>query len=147
MMKKILCALFVLILLLTSTALAQTVKAPEAVDLDLSQMSGTVAYAQVYQMMYEPEAYEGKIIRIAGYFDVFKDEATGMVYTSCIIPDASACCAQGIEFVWAGEHAWPDAYPEPGASLTVTGRFETYLEDGWMYIHLVDAIVIWEGTK
>ena len=82
-----------------------------------------------------------------GYFDVFEDQDTGIVYTSCIIPDAAACCAQGFEFIWADDHAWPEAYPEPGTYLTVTGRFETYLEDDWMYIHLVDAQVEWEAKN
>lgn len=143
-MNKVFCVIVMFALLLSPfAALAQTAETVETIDIDLSQMSGTVAYAQVYQMMYEPEAYEGKTVRMAGYFDVFEDQDTGIVYTSCIIPDAAACCAQGFEFVWAGEHAWPEAYPEPGAFLTVTGRFETYLEDDWLYIHLVDADVEW----
>ena len=144
-MKKLFCLLlmFSLILFQSAAARAETPENPEQIDLDLSKMSGTVAYAQVYQIMYDPEAYLGKIIRVTGFYDVFEDRDTGMVYTSCVIPDAAACCLQGIEFVWAGDHAWPDAYAEPGASLTVTGRLETYLEDGWMYVRLADAEVEW----
>ncbi len=144
-MKKPMLMLLVIALLLSPfAALGQTMELYETIDLDLSQMSGTIAYAQVYQMVSEPENYVGKIIRMRGYFDVFEDQDTGIVYTSCIIPDVAACCAQGFEFVWAGDHAWPDAYPKLGAYLTVTGRFETYLEDDWLYIHLVDAQVEWE---
>ena len=135
-MRKAVLLLFVIALLLSPfAALGQTMEPYETIDLDLSQMSGTIAYAQVYQMISDPEAY------------VFKDMDTGIVYTSCIIPDAAACCAQGFEFVWAGDHAWPEAYPEPGTYLTVTGRFETYLEDDWLYIHLVDADVDWEAEN
>lgn len=129
--------------LLLSGAAAAQASIPIQIDLDMSLMSGTVAYAQVYQMMYEPEAYLGKIIRVTGFFDAFEDRETGIVYTSCVIPDAAACCAQGLEFIWAGDHPWPEAYPEPGASLTVTGRFETYIEDNWMYLRLADAEVEW----
>ena len=147
-MKKAFCAVLIMALLLSPFAgFAETAEGFETIDLDLSQMSGTVAYAQVYQMISEPENYVGKIIRMRGYFDVFEDQDTGIVYTSCIIPDAAACCAQGFEFIWAGDHAWPEAYPEPGTYLTVTGRFETYLEDDWMYIHLVDAQVEWEAKN
>ena len=149
LMKKLFCLLLLysLIPFLPSAARAETPEATKQIDLDLSQMSGTVAYAQVYQIMYEPEAYLGKIVRVTGFFDVFEDRDTGMVYTSCVIPDAAACCLQGIEFVWAGDHPWPEAYPDPGVYLTVTGRLETYLEDGWMYVRLADADVEWlDGT-
>ena len=114
------------------------------VDLDLSQMSGTVVYAQIYQILSDYQAYEGKIIRMKGWYDVFQDMETGMVYFSCIIPDATACCAQGIEFVWAGEHTFPDDYPEPGTGVTVTGKLESYIEDEYLYVRLADADVIWE---
>ncbi len=113
--------------------------AETAVDLDLSVMSGTVVYAQVYNMVCDPNAYLGKIIRMSGYYSYAENPALGIVYHACIIPDATACCAQGIEFVWAGEHAWPEDYPESGSGITVTGRLELYEEDGVMYLHLVDA--------
>ncbi len=113
-----------------------------AVDLDLSKMSGTVVYAQIYQMAVHPEEYLGKRIRLAGWFDVFADGESGMLYTVCYIPDASACCAQGIEFVWAGEHAFPEEYPEAGTPILVTGRFETYFEGEWEYMRLADAELV-----
>ena len=65
-----------------------------------------------------------------------------MVYHACVIPDATACCAQGIEFIWAGEHAWPEDYPEEAADIVVTGRLELYEEDGVKYLHLVDAELV-----
>ena len=115
----------------------------EGIDLDLSKMSGTVVYSQVYNMMASPEDYIGKTIRVAGYFDVYEDAETGNNYFACMIPDATACCAQGLEFLWAGEHTYPDDYPEPGCDMTMTGRFETYEEDGAEYIRLADAEVEW----
>ena len=58
-----------------------------------------MVYATVYQMMMEPEQYEGKTIRIDGNYYISKDEATGNTYHFCVIKDALACCAQGLEFV------------------------------------------------
>lgn len=115
----------------------------EGVDLDLSKLSGTVVYSQVYNMMVTPEDFIGKTIRVAGYFDVYEDAETGNNYFACIIPDATACCAQGLEFLWADEHPYPDDYPEPGCDMTMTGRFETYEEDGMEYMRLADAQVEW----
>lgn len=145
-MKKMLTALVIAVLCaawgVCGWAEAPT-EEPLIIDLDLSQMSDTIVYAEVFQMMIDPEAYIGKVIRLSGWFDVFSDVETGMIYTSCNTSDATACCAQGIEFVWAGEHVYPQDYPAPGADLTVTGRFETYLENGYEYVHLVDAQVEW----
>ena len=66
-MKKPMLMLLVIALLLSPfAALGQTMEPYETIDLDLSQMSGTIAYAQVYQMVSEPENYVGKIIRMRG---------------------------------------------------------------------------------
>ena len=108
-------------------------------------MSGTIVYAQVYNLVYEYETWLGKTIRIAGYYSAFEDTNRGVVYHACVIPDATACCAQGIEFIWAGEHDWPDEYPEEGTQIVVTCRLEVYEEDGYLYLHLVDAELEWEG--
>ena len=122
------------------TAVQETA-APEplTVDLDLSVLSGTVVYAQVYNIMCDPQAYIGKVIKMAGYYDAFESTERDIVYHACVIPDATACCQQGIEFVWAGEHTWPDDYPELYTTIVVTGRLEEYDEDGVPYLHLVDA--------
>ncbi len=45
--------------------------------------------------------------------------------------------------MWAGDHPFPEAYPEMGTDLTVTGRLETYMEGEYMFMHLVDAEVVW----
>ncbi len=116
---------------------------PPVIDLDMSGMSGTVVYAQIYNLLSDPAPWLGKIIRMAGYYSFYNDQEQGVVYHACIIPDATACCAQGIEFVWAGEHNWPDDYPEDGTDITVTGRLEIYEENGYSYLHLVDAEVLW----
>ena len=129
------------------TAAPAPTKAPLAVDLDLSKLSGTVVYSQVYKIASEPEPYLGKIIRMAGYYSAYHDTERDVVYHACVIPDATACCAQGIEFIWEGEHAWPEEYPEEGTDIIVTGRLETYLEDGYMYLHLVDAELVWESNS
>ena len=121
---------------------AETAAEPTAIDLDLSAMSGTVVYAQVYNLLCDPTAWLGKIIRMAGFYSAFQDQSTGMVYHACVIPDATACCAQGIEFVWAGEHAWPGDYPGEGSDIVVTGRLEIYEENGVRYLHLVDAELV-----
>ncbi|MBR1586054.1 MAG: hypothetical protein IJ662_10980 [Clostridia bacterium] len=153
-MKKLALVLLICLTALTLTGCASgdkngasnagTTAQVQKIDLDLSQMSGTIVYSQVSNILADPSAYTGKVIKMTGYYDVFEDTSSGNTYFSCIIPDATACCAQGFEFVWAGEHAYPNDYPAPGTGVTVTGRFETYTEDEYLYVHLVDADVEWD---
>ena len=112
------------------------------VDYDLTQMNSDMVYATVYQMMVAPEEYEGKTFRIAGNFYATYYEAAKKYYFYCIIQDATACCAQGMEFVWDdGSHTYPDDYPEENAEIIVEGTFETYKEEGDsnLYCRLSDA--------
>ena len=48
-------------------------------------------------------------------------------------------CTQGLEFVLAGEHTYPDDYPKEGEEITVTGIFDIYEEDGFKYCQLINA--------
>lgn len=112
------------------------------VDYDLTQMSSDLVYATVYQMMVTPEEYEGKMFRIDGNFYATYHEATKKYYFYCGIQDATACCAQGMEFVWGdGTHIYPEEYPEDNAEIVVEGIFETYREEGDdnLYCRLSDA--------
>ena len=108
-------------------------------DVDLTTLSSTMVYSEIYNMMYEPDRYVGKRIKMNGQFAVYGNPNTGAVYTACIIMDATACCSQGLEFVLAGEHSYPADYPEPGTEITVVGTFQTYEENGYMDYHLADA--------
>ena len=77
------------------------------IQLDLSTMSGTVIYSMISNMLAEPDQYVGQIVRIAGYYNALSYPEYDIVYHSCIVPDATACCAQGLEFIWRGEHTYP----------------------------------------
>ena len=142
-MKKrlTLCLALCLALVSLTAAFAETPSEPLQVDLDLSQMSGTVVYAAVYNLMYDPAPYLGKVIRIRGYYSFYREPSNGNVYYACVIPDATACCMQGIEFVPFPDPEDPDHFLEDSADITVTGCLETYVEDGTVYLHLADASV------
>ncbi len=141
-MKKAVYAAAVCLMLLAAVLPAAYAEELTA-DLDLSGMSGTVVYAQIYNLMVEPDPWLGKIIRLSGLYSCYDDPLAGIVYHACVVPDATACCANGIEFVRAGEYTWPDDYPEEGSTILVTGRLEIYEESGCLFLHLVDAEVSW----
>lgn len=111
------------------------------VDYDLTQMSSDMVYATVYQLMVKPDEYVGKTFRIDGNFYATYYEPTQKYYFYCVIQDATACCAQGLEFVWDdGTHVYPDEYPEDNAEVIIEGTFETYREeDTSLYCRLADA--------
>ena len=109
------------------------------VDLDLTVMSSTMVYSEVYNITVAPEEYIGKIVRMKGEFATQVDPQSGKRYFACIIKDATACCAQGIEFVPSENYSYPEDFPEDGAEVTVTGEFRTYDENRRTYCHLIDA--------
>lgn len=130
-----------------SAALTETTQASKSagIDIDLTALSSTMVYSEVYNMMVTPENYIGKTVKMRGQLEIAQPlDADGnpdpqRIYFSCVIADATACCAQGIEFVLAGEHKYPEDYPQPGAEITVSGTFRTYEEDGYIYGQLYDA--------
>ena len=98
-----------------SAALTETTQASKSagIDIDLTALSSTMVYSEVYNMMVTPENYIGKTVKMRGQLEIAQPlDADGnpdpqRIYFSCVIADATACCAQGIEFVLAGEHKYP----------------------------------------
>ena len=111
-------------------------------DIDLTQLSASVVYGQVYDMVYHPEDYIGKTIKIKGPFAYYKDEATQKEFFAVLITDAMACCSQGIEFVLQGDYSYPEDYPELDTEITVIGIFNSYQDNNIPYIQLTDATII-----
>ena len=111
-------------------------------DVDLTQLSSSMVYGQVYEMVYNPDEYIGKTVKMHGPFAYYKDETTGKEYFAVLITDAMACCSQGIEFELEGNHKYPDDYPELNSEITVTGTFNKYEENNIPYIELLGAQII-----
>lgn len=111
------------------------------IDVDLTSLSSTMVYSEVYNMISDPYNYLGKTIKMDGLFTVYHDESMGNNYYACIIQDATACCAQGIEFVLTDDYSYPDDYPAEGSEITVVGEFSTYMEDEYQYCTLNNAIL------
>ena len=106
-------------------------------DVDLTVMNSTMVYAEVSNMMNNPEDYIGKTVKMKGSFSIYQTEERN--YYACLIADATACCSQGIEFVLKEQKKYPEEYPELGAEITVVGKFETYFEGDTRYCQLANA--------
>lgn len=154
-MKKLLCFLLAALLLCTLAACghentaqkpaAEGAEGTAAVDIDLTALSGIMVYSEVNSMISFPDDYIGKTVKMQGQFTIYQatDEngafIPDQIYFACVIADATACCSQGLEFALAGEHTYPDDYPELGAEITVVGTFEWYEEDSCRYYRLGNA--------
>ena len=106
------------------------------VDLDLTKMSATMIYSTIFDMLVMAEDYIDKNIKVKGWFETYTDPQTAELYYAVVVPDATACCQQGLEFVWPGEHTYPDDFPKPGEDITVTGRYKLIENDGITYNYL-----------
>ncbi len=108
-------------------------------DVDLTQLSSTMVYSEVFSMMMAPEDYVGKTVKMTGLYSYFHDELTDKDYSACVVQDATACCAQGIEFVLTDDYHYPEDYPEIDEEITVTGVFSLYTEGEYTFFTLKNA--------
>ena len=109
---------------------------PSKIDLDLTKMSATMIYSTMFDMLVMPEDYVEKNIKVSGWFETYTDPQTGELYYAVVVPDATACCQQGLEFVWPGDHKYPDDFPEPRQDIIVTGIYKLIENDGISYNYL-----------
>lgn len=114
---------------------------------DLTALSSTMVYAEVFAMMSSPEDYVGKTVKMQGIFSKGQLYAAGSLNDggtvfACVIQDATACCAQGIPFELAGDHTYPQDYPELGDTITVVGTFEIHQQEGMEFCRLRDAELV-----
>ena len=129
----------------TSEESEQPQASSNGVDVDLTVLSSTIVYSEVYNMLYnDPAHYLGKTVKARGTFSIYQLVTDGVlqpdpVSYACIISDAAACCAEGMEFVLKGDLTYPDDYPELGTEITVIGEFQSYEENGMTWYHLVNA--------
>lgn len=104
----------------------------QKVDIDFSELDTNMIYSIVYNMIFEPEQYSGKTIRIRGEsYSTFYEPLNKTFYT-VIVKDATACCAQGLSYIL------PEGaeYPEDGLDVEVTGVFEILEKDGIEFTQL-----------
>lgn len=95
------------------------------IDIDLTTMSSTMVLAEVFNMIIMPEEYEGKIVKANGPFLVFENPENNDRFFAILIEDATKCCQQGIEFIWTGNHTYPDDYPAENQEIIVTGVYHS----------------------
>jgi hypothetical protein len=121
----------------TTAAAAETPASQDgtAVDIDLTQMNSTMIYSVIYDMMINPDSYYGKSLLVDGYFDTMVYDGSDTRYFFVVVPDATACCVQGLEFILTGA-SYPGDYPEVQDDIRVRGVMDCYEEAGQMYTYI-----------
>jgi hypothetical protein len=110
---------------------------------DLTEMSATMVYAEVFNMVTESDDYLGRTIKVRGPYSPLYYDETGDYYHYVEITDATGCCPQGLEFIWSGEHAYPEDYPPERTDVELTGVWKSYQELGETYYCLtVEDLVV-----
>lgn len=117
----------------------QTSSETNQIDVDLTQLSSTMVYSEVYNMLITPDNYRGKTVKMEGQFSSAASADNSKYYYAVIIADATACCQQGIEFVLA-DGKTPEH--EIGDEITVVGTFDTYQEGELTYCYLKNAVEV-----
>lgn len=113
--------------------------------IDLTILSSTMRYAEVFNMVSSPEDYVGATVKMQGILSRGKlyvpdgSLTDGGVVFSCIILDATSCCAQGIPFDLVGDPSFPEDYPPLESEITVIGTFEIHEQDGLTFSRLANA--------
>jgi len=126
-----------LFLTVTSRLFAIDVNAKPQID--LTKMNSVMVYAEMFNMLVESELYQDKTVKMKGL--LYVSHNNNKTTYSCLVPDAAACCTQGIDLIFA-DNAQKSKLPKEGEYFTVYGRFISYEEDGFDYIALTDVIVL-----
>ena len=113
------------------------------VDVDLTVLNATMLSAELRNMYNSGDDFMGKTIRVSGPYSYASNEALGIQYHYVVTKQGDACCQEGFEFIWNGDHFFPDDYPKVGTPIEVDGVFGIYEEDGSSYYYLaIDDIFI-----
>lgn len=118
--------------------------AEASVDMDLSSFNRIMTYAQMQQVIRDPEAYENRIFRLNGKFNYAQTSGLAKI----IISDNAGCCEICMVFLPASDLVFPDDYPPLYADITITGRLAVDRANSDMPAYFADAAVEWEkGEK
>ena len=130
-MKRFISYIVTICLLLSMTACKSSSKAG-SVEVDLTEMSSTMVYSYVADMLAKPSSYKGQLVRMSG-----DSNTTHGGTHSCIVYDALGCCTEGIEYILSED----EAYPDDGDKITVVGTFASYTKGQGKYFVLIDSVL------
>ncbi|MBR1540499.1 MAG: hypothetical protein IJ629_04970 [Clostridia bacterium] len=143
--KKTLLLILLIVIVLGALALIQKPTASQAgnskksnsnvkIDLDITD---NYFIAQTNDVYLNYKEYEGKTVRMEGYFYVYQDYLTGENYYA-VVRNSPGCCGNdglaGLDIKWDGE------YPAVNAWIQVVGKISKYSEEDPTPVILVSSL-------
>lgn len=111
----------------------------DGIDIDLTNLSTTMLFSEIYNIVVNFEEYSGKYIKITGVFGEYKDLISQEYFPAIFISDATACCVQSfaLEFL---DYSEIENLQEDD-KITIVGKIELAREVNGnpMYYKLTNA--------
>lgn len=92
----------------SAPAASAPVQSADGIDVDLTKLSSTMVYSEVYNMLYTPDDYIGKTVKMKGAFAYYEDPETKEQYFACIIADADGLRSRDWFYSDQDEYIYPD---------------------------------------
>lgn len=93
-------------------------------DINLVGLSYPIVYAQVYDLILEPEKNLGKTLSIQGSYFNIEFTATNQVTHLILVTDSAGCCELALEFTVSGNPSWPADFPSRYSEIKLTGLLD-----------------------
>lgn len=107
------------------------------VDVDLTELSETVMFAKVSDILVTPDEYDGKTIKVTGEINVYYEEAEDKNYFAMILVDSTNCCTYVLEF--DKDPSVDDKEFMHGKDQTIVGTLDFEEMGDSFFCHLIDV--------
>lgn len=113
---------------------------PQASHYDLTMMSETMVFAQVFSLMSSPESFQDSTYKIQGEYEFYTIPETTEVIYFIVINDALGCCPTGIEIRFPeNSEPLPDFCEILIEGIAHAGFEETFT---YPYIEITSLVII-----
>ena len=101
------------------------------IDVNLSALGTTMLFAEIINIMNNPDSYLGQVIKVHGGYFSFHDEGSNQYIHFVLILDEAGCCEQGFQFRVGEDFGAPENLFETGEEIEVIGVFSRCEGDDW----------------
>ena len=120
----------------------------ESENIDLTEFSKTMAFAEISNIFMTPKEYIGKTVKVRGTFGYFQayDEHSQPIpdkyHFMVVIADEMGCCGVAMEFLPGEECVFPDDFPNEEEEIIVSGIIKKEKNEyGQEDVRLTDATI------
>lgn len=105
-------------------------------SLDLTNFSPVEAFDVATNINKNPKEYLGTKIKVNGHYECANNNNTDGFVHGIVLDKEDLCCSPYFEFIWKGEHSYPEDYPEEYEDIQIEGILKSYKEGEQTYYYL-----------